>query len=157
MLKFNILILPVCCILIFTGCTTPAPQKTSLELQAIQSREFETTKKIGFAATLSVFQDLGYIISSAEFNTGFITAKSPTKTQMAIFVGNVMTDTKATGFIEELTPGKTKIRLNFVSSKETSTSYGMKSATDYPIEDPLIYQNAFSKIREGIFIRSGIK
>jgi hypothetical protein len=39
--------------------------KTSLELQSIQSREFETTKKIAFASTLSVFQDLGYVIESS--------------------------------------------------------------------------------------------
>jgi hypothetical protein len=136
------------------GCYTKRPQKTSLELQAIQAREFETTKKIAFASVLSVFQDLGYVVSSAELETGFITAKSPTEGGFQLFVGNVMKDTKATAFIEELQPGKTKIRLNFVDSKETSSGYGMKSSNDNPIEDPLIYQNAFSKIQEAIFIRS---
>lgn len=134
------------------GCATTAPQKTSLELQAFQSREFETSKKIAFASVLSVFQDLGYIVNSADLETGFITSQSPTKLG-GLFV-NVMENTKATAFIEEISSGKTRVRLNFVNYRETSTEYGAKSVKDMPIEDPQIYQNAFSKIQEAIFIRS---
>ncbi len=39
------------------------PTKTSLELQAFQSKEFDTQKKIAFASTMSVFQDLGSVVS----------------------------------------------------------------------------------------------
>ena len=60
-----------------SGCVAPRPQLTSLEIQSIQSREFETAKPTAFAAVLSVFQDLGYIVESADKETGFITAKSP--------------------------------------------------------------------------------
>ena len=138
------------------SCVAVKPQKTSLELQAIQAREFETNKKTAFASVLSVFQDLGYVINSAEFETGFITAQSPTKSGFVPFVGNVIKQTKATAFIEELMPGKAKVRLNFVESQETSSGYGMKSSNDKPVEDSQIYQNAFTKIREYIFIRQGI-
>lgn len=69
-----ILLISLLCVI---GCAVQQKStKTSLELQAIQAKEFETTKKIAFASVLSVFQDLGYIIGSADFDTGFITAKS---------------------------------------------------------------------------------
>ena len=140
------------CMLV-SGCVATAPQKTSLELQAIQAREFETSKKVAFAATLSVFQDLGYVISSADLDTGFISAKSPTQTKGGFFK-NVMKDTKATAFIEQMKPATTRVRLNFVNSKETSGAYGDKTLQDRPIEDPQVYENAFTRIREAIFIRT---
>lgn len=138
---------------ISSGCATKAPQKTSLELQSIQSREFSTDKKLAFQSVLSVFQDLGYVVQSADLETGFITAKSPTQNEMVPFVGMSMKDTKATAFVEQI-GAKSKVRLNFVGSQETSNGYGMKSSEDTPIEDPRIYQNAFTKIQEAVFIRS---
>lgn len=130
--------------------------KTALELQAIQTKEFETSKKIGFAATLSVFQDLGYVVGAASYETGLINGKSPTNTSFVPFVGQVMKDVKATAFIEEITPGRTKIRLNFVDSTQSSSGYGMRGETDVPIEDGKIYQDAFNKIQQGIFVRKNI-
>jgi len=136
-----------------TGCAPKKPVKTPLELQAIQSREFSTDKKVVFQSTMSVFQDLGYVIQQADLETGFITAKSPTQNDLIPFVGMKMTDTKGTAFVEQI-GDKAKVRLNFVGSEETSNSYGMKSSQDNPIDDPLIYQNAFTRIQEAIFVRT---
>ena len=155
MKKIHVII--ILSLIMISGCVaTVQPEKTSLEIQAIQAKQFETTKKIAFASVLSVFQDLGYIIGSADLETGFITAKSPTKSGFGFFV-NVMENTKATAFIEELKPNDAKVRLNFVASKETSGMYGDKTAKDTPLLDPQLYQNAFSKIQEAIFIRSSTK
>ncbi len=136
------------------ACAPARPQRTSLELQAFQAKEFEATKAVAFASVLSVFQDLGYIVSSASLDTGFITAKSPTKRGFALFAIK-MEDTRATAFIEEFGPKKTRVRLNFVQNVETSGGYGQKAVAEKPIEDPQIYQNAFARIQEAIFIRSG--
>ncbi len=68
-----------------------------------------------------------------------------------------MRDTKSSAFIEELRPGKTKVRLNFVNTEEWSGAYGGKLVQDNPIEDPTVYNNAFIKIQEAIFIRSATK
>lgn len=141
---------------VLSGCARHVPTKTALELQAIQAKEFESTKKAAFASTISVFQDLGYVINSANLETGLITGKSPTKQSVQFFVGQVMTDVKATAFVEEITPGRTKIRLNFVASKETSNEYGMKGGEDSPIEDSGMYQDVFIKIQQGIFIRKNV-
>ncbi len=129
--------------------------KTSLELQSIQSQEFETTKKIAFASTLSVFQDLGYIIESGDFETGLVTGKSPTKRGM-IFGGSTQEFRRVTGFIETLRKDLAKIRINFVDVTKASSSYGMQQGVDVPIEEPKIYQEVFEKIRKAIFVRRNI-
>lgn len=140
------------------GCEVmPKQTKSPLELQAIQAKEFETSKKIAFAATLSVFQDLGYTVSSANLDTGLITAKSPTQQDFQLFVGQRMKDIKATAFVEEIVQNRTKVRLNFVNSTETSGGYGMKGGHEAPIETPEMYQDTFAKIQQGIFVRKNIQ
>jgi hypothetical protein len=151
----NCLLLVLACMI--SGCASSKPEKTSLELQAFQAHEFETSKKVAFAAVLSVFQDFGYVISSAEINTGFITAKSPTKGARVLFVGSVMQESKATAFVEEMPGDKVRVRLNFVGSKRTSSKRGRIKENEVAIEDPLPYQKAFEKIDEAIFIRKGTK
>lgn len=146
---------------LLAGCAVPAQSSkpTSLELQSIQSQEFETKKSVAFAATLSVFQDMGYIIEGADRETGFITAKSASENSANFFeimaAVSSNSHTKATAFVEELRPGTTKVRLNFVVSKSTSSSYGQQNTKDKAIVDPTVYQNAFEKIGEAVFIRQG--
>lgn len=146
--------------LALTGCVAPTqqPQKTALELQAIQVKEFETTHKVAFTAVISVFQDLGYTISSASIETGLITAKSPTKQQTMVFlfdiVGQQMIDEKANAFVEQIAKDRTRIRLSFVKSVQTSTVKGMRGEQEIPLQDSATYQNAFSKIQQSIFVRT---
>lgn len=142
---------PALLLILMAGCAT-APQMTSLELQAIQKRQFDAKKQVVFASAMSVFQDLGYTIKSAEIQTGLIQAQSPTKN--FVFFGSHMSNVEATSFIEELNPNKSSIRLNFVQVEESSSGYGMKSKSDEPILDPKVYENAFAKIQEAIFIRT---
>ena len=129
--------------------------KTSLELQSIQSKQFETTKKIAFASTLSVFQDLGYVMESGDFATGLITGKSPTKGGM-IFGGRTQEFRRVTGFVEIMKKGFAKIRINFVDITKASSGYGMQQGVDIPIEEPKIYQEVFEKIRKAIFVRRNV-
>lgn len=142
-----------------TGCVQDnyQPTLTSIELQNMQSKKFEAPKKLTYAATLSVFQDLGYIIEAADFDTGMITAKSPTKQGYNIFFGQTkMEAVKATAFVEEAGKDKTQVRLNFVDTSQTSTSYGMQGGYDKPIEDATVYQDAFSKISKAVFVRKNL-
>src|SRR6266404_2748927 len=55
------------------------PVLTPMELQALQSREYQTSKDQVFSSVVSVFQDLGYQIGNADVTTGFITAGSANK------------------------------------------------------------------------------
>jgi hypothetical protein len=157
-----LLLIVLCSLHMITGCQTAVnPQKTSLEIQAIQSREFDTDKETAFNSTMSVFQDLGYIVNSASFETGYITARSPVKTGIELLgmhlPNGIMTSTKATAFIEKIKTGHTKVRLNFVNMVERSTKKGQMIAEDTAVEQPETYQNAFTKIQEAIFIRTAIK
>jgi hypothetical protein len=141
----------------FNGCMPGnyKSTKTSLELQSIQSKEFATTKKIAFASTLSVFQDLGYIIESGDFETGLVTGKSPTKGGV-IFGGRTQEFRRVTGFVETLRKDLAKIRINFVDVTKASSGYGMQQGVDVPVEEPKIYQEVFEKIRKAIFVRKNV-
>lgn len=144
-------------ILLLAGCATPQPKKTSIQLQAFQSREFETTQKIAFASVMSVFQDLGFTIGSADFETGFISAKSPTEQSFVPFVGQKMSHVNATAFVEPMGEKRSKIRLNYVQTQQTSSGYGMKGEREIPIEEPEKYQDTFEKIQKAIFVRENIE
>lgn len=153
-------------VMLLSGCAmTDANQnKTSLEIQAYQSKLFDVDKKTAFNSAMSVFQDLGYIVNSASLDTGFITAESPVKGAqggeafLSFLAGmRVEGKTAVTAFVEEISPKSTKIRLNFVERRKTSGDYGQQSNRDNPIQDPKIYQSAFDKISDAIFIRSAQK
>ena len=167
-------------VLTLTGCAAPQQQKpprTPLEIQSIQTREYEAPKNTVFASVVSVFQDLGYTIKNADLNTGFINAESATQnaTSNAEIVGGVLggvlggiygnrgipaggsqsiEQTAATAFIEEI-GDRTRVRLNFVTTRQSSSAYGQNSRTDTPILDVQIYTNAFERIQNAIFIRLG--
>jgi hypothetical protein len=146
----------------FAGCaTSPETQPTSLQLQSFQAKEFETSKVAAFGSVLSVFQDLGYIVASADRETGFITAASPAGNKpnfWEVLAGTSSSvQTRATAFVEEIRPGFTSIRLNFVDAKRLSGMYGQTIDDDKPILEPKVYEAAFEKIGEAIFIRTGAR
>lgn len=154
-------ILTVCVLATFiAGCaTTPKTTKTPLEIQAIQAHKFQTSKENGFAAVMTVFQNLGYIIRSADLKTGFITAASASSNStgfweaMAGVTSN--TQTKVTAFVEQVNKQTTKIRLNFLKIEQRSAQYGQATKKGNRILNPKIYQNAFKKIGNAIFVREG--
>ncbi len=134
----------------------PTPPLTPLEIQSLQTREFESNKQLVFASVMSVFQDLGYIIQSADVNTGFITAQSAARSYQgfqSINNYNTISQTSATAFVEEIAK-RTRVRLNFVNSNVRSFEQGQSDRNDTPIIDAQTYQNAFERIENEIFVRS---
>lgn len=132
-------------------------QLTPLAIQAMQSKEFEATPRVLFRSVVSVFQDLGYTIDTADFESGLITATSATKNKTNFWgaLGGVSAsgNTRATATVEELANGRTSVRLNFVSTKTSSSAYGQSHRSDKPILDAQVYQIAFEKIDEALFVR----
>jgi len=129
------------------------PQSTPLELQTLQQRELPAPKPTAFAATVSVFQDLGYIVDAADLDTGLITASSPASSRVQLFVGPVNTQTRATAFVETAGPTASRVRLNFITGNEHADGWGGRVKDDTPILDPAVYQSAFERIETAIFIR----
>lgn len=157
MKKFNVAILSLLAFFI-VGCetTAKAPTLTPLEIQSLQTREYEHSMNVVFPSVMSVFQDLGYTVKGADRATGFITAESAAKSDKAskfwLGVSNV-SQTSATAFVERV--GKiTRVRLNFVTSNKRSSAYGQTDREDTPILDAKTYQNAFERIGNAIFVRS---
>ena len=137
------------------------PKMTPAELQAIQSKEFDVSKEEAFSALMTVIQDLGYQVESADLQTGFITASSPTENKTGFFdvLGGVSSsgNTRMTAYIQPMPNGRSKIRLNFVSTKESSNWYGRDSKKDKPILDATVYNNAWARIDEAIFVADALK
>jgi len=123
-----------------------------MEIQNIQSREFKEGKKIVFPAIVSVFQDLGYNIKSADLATGFINAESPTQGRTVFGRGQVSSHTTATAFVEEFGAG-TRVRLNFLF-QEKASMYGDVKQKDAPVLDAQVYANAYERIESAIFLRT---
>lgn len=151
----------LCLGLCMAGCSVAPPAATPLQIQAFQSHEFETQKRVAFGAVLSVFQDLGYIVQGADLDTGFITAASPAGSKFnwweLLDASTSTAQTRATAFVEEIRPGFVTVRLNFVDSKRLSSKEGQTTDRDTPILDPKAYQVAFDKIDDAIFVRSATR
>lgn len=139
------------------GCqTVPQNTLTPLEIQSLQTREYEHGKDVVFPSVMSVFQDLGYTVKSADKETGFITAQSAAKSDAVskILLGvSDVSQTSATAFVEQI--GKTtKVRLNFVAGSQKSYGYGQTDRQETPILAAETYKNAFERIESAIFVRS---
>ncbi len=76
------LIIGLCCVGIIgllSGCVAPPPKMNALQIQAMQTRDFNTSKTKAFNAVMTVFQNDGYTIGTANKSTGYITAKGVTQ------------------------------------------------------------------------------
>jgi hypothetical protein len=134
-------------------------QVTGLELQQIQSRDFEVPKGTAFSAVMSVLQDEGYRIGSADKDTGLITgtASTETKTTWMPFVGfgKKKRTPVVSAYIEDRSATMSRIRLNFVMGRYNASQYGA-SEGERPITDPIVYKDAFEKIEQAIFVRQAM-
>lgn len=135
------------------------PELSSLELQQMQSRDLEAEKNTAFSAVMTVLQDAGYRIGAADRATGLITGTASTTSKMtwAPFVGfgRGKKTPVVSAYVEDLTPTVTRVRLNFVMTNFTANQYG-SDAGEVPIIDATVYQAAFEKIDQAIFIRKAM-
>ena len=154
MQKFNFVVVVILAVFLAGCATSRAPALTPLEIQSLQTRQYDAGKDIVFPSVLSVFQDLGYIVKTADKDTGFITAEGASDTKHGFWGTAFSKQAAATAFVETI--GKvTQVRLNIVIKKSSSTEYGKVTKDDTPILDAKIYQSAFERIENAIFIRSG--
>lgn len=133
------------------------PELSPLAIQQMQTRDFEFDKSIVFSSVMTVLQDSGYRIGSADKETGLITGTASTngKTTWMPFVGfgRSKKTPVVSAFIEEIGPRYTKVRFNFVMTKTSSNGFG-SNQDEEPILDQAVYQQAFEKVDQAIFVRS---
>lgn len=132
---------------------------SGLALQQIQARDYEAPKSLSFPAVMTVLQDAGYRIATADRDTGLITGAASTNSKMHYSLFGGFGRSKKTPmvsvFVEDRGPGS-RVRLNFVLAKTKSSIYGMSSSDEEPITDTVIYQDAFEKIEKEIFVRQSL-
>ncbi|MEY4833865.1 MAG: hypothetical protein RL527_2078 [Planctomycetota bacterium] len=142
-----------------SGCVSGPKQYVSkldpLAIQQMQTEEFEGQKGLVFASALATFQDLGFVIATADVDTGLITAKSATQSSRDWIWTGATTDltVNVSAFVEEARPGVTKVRVNLVESTKRENFYGGGGTDEIPIEKPETYEKLFAKIREAVFVR----
>lgn len=141
--------------LVVTAADAKKQQLDGLELQQIQSHTFEASKNVVFASVVTVLQDSGFRIGSADKETGLLTAIGTSERHMTFvpFVGfgSSKKNPVVTAFIEERGQG-TRVRLNFVMAKVKNNQYAA-SSDEQAILDPQVYKDAFEKIDKEVFIR----
>lgn len=142
-----------------SGVAAKDKKPTGLELQQIQSRDFDATYDSLFPSVVTVLQDAGYRIQSADKNSGLITGVASTKSKLSYGLtgwGKKKKTPVVSAFVESRGASVSRVRLSFVMAKTKSSLYGMNSADEDPILDPAVYQDAFEKISQALFVRTSM-
>ena len=154
----------------------PQPKLTPLEVEALQTREYEAHLDVVYPSVVSVLQFYGYIIKSSDKASGLLSAEGPAKKISSSFGNSFLSSlsevlaahngvyvnnsspqvirskrTKLNAFIEVIPP-VTRVRLSFVTS---FLENGVEESK--PIIKPKIYQDFFEKIDNEIFVRNARK
>lgn len=136
-----------------------APPISGLALQQMQARDYEVGKSVSFPAVMTVLQDSGYRIQSADRDTGLITATASTKskTTWAPFVGfgKSKKTPVVSAYIEDRGPGS-RVRMNFILAKSKKGAYGMGWEDEEPILEQQVYRDAFERVEKEIFTRQAL-
>lgn len=140
--------------------TPSVAQQTPLSgmaLQQIQARDFEAPVSVVFPAVMTVFQDSGFRILSADKATGLITAVGSSQGRWTFNLwwglGRKKETPIVSAFIEERGDALTRTRLNFV----ISTGKTRNVFTDErPVTDSAAYREAFERIEKEIFVRQAM-
>jgi hypothetical protein len=146
----------------FSGCSSRDHHESNvsgLELQTLQKKEFDCSKRNAFTATMTVLQDLGYSVKAANYEAGHLLGSRSKKASSRsngissaaalIASGGILgivldtpfvnksTNLEVTAYLEEVRTNKTSIRLNFASHAR----------------EQQLYEEIFSRIREVLFLK----
>jgi hypothetical protein len=151
--------------------------KSSIELQAVQTRTYQKPYKEVFRAVVTVLQDNKYKVSFTDMNAGLITASgSPQLTEnmhqgvaFIPFIGGLLSLAReekseiwtVSSTVEDLEKNRGVIvRLTITSDKTKSSlmsSASDKATTEDLTSKPEIYQDLFAKIDKALFIRDATR
>jgi hypothetical protein len=156
-------------------------ERSPVELQALQTREFEGSKAEAVSAILAVFQDEGFRVDKAELDVGLLTATMPEerrwvqvdfpafgdvnqwkfryveeKPKTSLVEAGVSSVSLRTVnvLVSEANPGRSKVRLTIIlDTKLLWQVTGPYKGIDM---DPEQYQRMFSKIQQALFLKKNI-
>jgi hypothetical protein len=151
------------------------PEKSPVELQAIQSREFDANKEELISVFIGVFQDLGYTLNQTSVSAGLITATTPVQVkqltvndvfahlpvpilevqkQMSV-VQTLNTYRTISVLISPIGDNRTRARVSLVVNAAISDPgflpyQGVETDTTQ-------YQLIFQKVQQGLFLKRNLK
>ena len=155
------ILMAICLSLSLAGCSINSiygevdPELSSVEMQALQTREFEATEDQVFSAIIATFQDCGYIVSSADRSTGLVLGKTTSATKMYFDFNTVEYD-KASAFVEKVAEGRVKVRVSIVRYMLMSYATGRKGEKESVRTKPEYYQKIFDKITQSLFLKKNL-
>jgi len=145
--------------LFLIGCAAqPKISQSQMQIRSYQSHEYETTKRVAFDSTMSVLQDAGFIIESADFETGFVTGKGTTQSRTAVWFGTMNEYVRMTAFVEQRTSTVARVRVNLVESSQRKSVWNEAQdvINEVGVRDPETYQQLFERIDQAVFIKKNL-
>ena len=129
-----------------------------MEILSYQAHEFEATKRQAFDSTLSVLKDTGFIIESADFETGFMTGKGTSDSRFDIWWGTMNESVEMTAFVEQRSSTMSRVRINIIESEQRKSFWNPSQdvINQQGVRDPKVYQALFEKIDQAIFIKKNL-
>ena len=151
-----------------------AQEMTPLQISTMQSREYEITRRLAFDSAMGMFQDMGYTIDAADWDTGLIKAHTTGREGSAFFKVNEQIE--ASMFIRSMGEKKVVVRINLhrrAHGEQTgagtvgSMAIGMivpfggwiaseaareGARDDSVVLDPTVYQSIFEKYENSLFV-----
>lgn len=163
-MKIKTLLFTLCAVGALSACTTVDgvfgeidPQISAVELEALQTREYEADYTQAFAATIGAFQSYGYVVQSADRETGLVIAKTTSDAGINYMTGLTRVEyDKATAFLEQVAPGRVKIRVSIVKYVSAKSAYGGGGEKEAMRTRPEVYQNIFGKIDQALFLKKNL-
>lgn len=133
------------------------PQISDVELQALQTREYDATEDQLFSSVIGAFQSYGFVVQSADRSTGLVIAKTTSEAEINSFSGITRTEfNKATAFIERVAEKRVSIRVSIVKHVSATGAYGAHGEKEAMRTLPNIYQGIFSKIEKSLFLKKNL-
>lgn len=147
-LCFVILIFPA-----MVGCNEST--MTNLQRRGMQCRDLKGTFDNAFRANLQVFQDYGYVIKNADYDSGVIQGATATKRHKSYFWNRLMVSSEITATLEQFQDDLVKERITIVDKTKSSSQYGTHENSKI-VETPATYQRIYDDIRKEIFVRKNL-
>lgn len=151
----------LCTFVIACASSGVTPPQTQLQIREFQTRSYETTDTLMvMKALLNVLQDDQFIVKNADKDLGLLTATKEVDVESgteaffsSLFAGSDARWKKnciieCSGNVSEFGE-KTRVRINF--QMKTLNNKGELMDVKQ-IDDPVYYQDFFSKVSKGIFI-----
>ena len=115
---------------------------------SFRKHTFWSDKKTVFSSTVSVLQDMRYVVRTTDYASGLITAEMPAAEGRKKAVGRMF----VSAFVEEFPNEGTAVHLDFIADKGSG-----RSAKEVFVSDRRLYEEVFDKIEQKVRSRQQIQ